>query len=134
MTLDSMIQRYVALRDKKEAIQEKHKTELAPVNEFLSQLEAHMLEAMNQQGLQNVKSPHGTAFKVTRTSATVSDWEQFLAYVRNNEAWDLLERRVAKLAAQAVIEETQTPIPGVETSSEVCVNVRRPTAKSVAGK
>jgi hypothetical protein len=53
---------------------------------------------------------------------------EFLGFVRAKEAWDLLEARVSKLAAQELIKETKLPIPGVETSSEVVVNVRRASA------
>jgi hypothetical protein len=75
-----------------------------------------------------MKSPHGTAYRTVRTSAKVIDMVEFLGFVRAKEAWDLLEARVSKLAAQELIKETKLPIPGVETSSEVCVNVRRASA------
>jgi hypothetical protein len=75
-----------------------------------------------------MKSPHGTAYRTVRTSAKVIDWVQTLTYIREHNAWDLLEARVSKLAAQELIKETKLPIPGVETSSEVCINVRRASA------
>ena len=129
MTLDYMIQKYVALRDKKEAIEEKHKAELVPFREAMNMLEAYMLEALDNQGLQSMRSPHGTAFKKLRTSAKVTSWSEVLDFIRANNAWDLLEQRVSKLAAQNIIEETKKPIPGVETTSEVCVNVQRARSK-----
>jgi hypothetical protein len=133
MTVDTMIEKYVQLRDRKKLKEDEHKAELAPFNEALSRLEGYMLEALNQAGLDSMKSPHGTAYKSTRTSAKVIDWVTTLNYIKENNAWDLLEARVSKLAAQEIIKETKLPIPGVETSSELCVNVRRASA-SGAGK
>ena len=52
------------------------------------------------------------------------DWPETLRYIREREAWDLLEARVSKTAAAVVVEETGAPIPGVETTSEIRVNVQ----------
>ena len=128
LTADAMIERYVKLRDKKKEIEARHKDELAPFNDALKRLEGFMLEALNQSGLDSMKSAHGTAFKSTRTSATVKDWPLTLAFIREHQAWDLLEARVAKTVAYQIIADTQAPIPGVETSAELTVNVRRPSA------
>lgn len=129
MTVDVMIEKYLRLRDKKKSIEDEHKQQLAPYNEAMTVLEGWLLEVMNQAKLKSLPTDQGTAYQSTRTSAKVTDWAAVLTYIRQNEAWDLLEARVSKLAAEAIIEQTQLPIPGVETSSEICVNVRRPTAK-----
>jgi hypothetical protein len=128
MSSDDMISKYIRLRDKVKAIKDRHTEELAPYNNAMSTLEGWMLETLNAAGLQSMKSPHGTAYKSVRTSAKVIDWPATLSFIKANEAWDLLEARVSKLAAQAIIDETQLPIPGVETSSEIVVNVRRASA------
>lgn len=133
MTVDTMIEKYVALRDRKKALEDSHKAELVPFNQALDRLEGYMLEALNEAGLDSMKSPHGTAYKTMRTSAKVINWTETLTFIREREAWDLLEARVSKLAAQEIIKETSQPIPGVETSSELVVNVRRSNA-SPSGK
>lgn len=125
MTLDKAIASYVAIRDRKGDMEKRHAEELAPINQMLDRLEAFMLDAMNEAGLQSIKSPHGTAFKSKRTSAKVTDWDLTLPFIREHEVWELLERRVSKKAAEAIIEETQLPIPGVDMTTEIVVNVRR---------
>ena len=130
MTVDDMIDKYLRLRDKVKTIKEDHTKQLAPYAEAMNTLEAWLLEALNQAKLKSMNSPHGTAYKTTRTSAKVIDWPATLGFIQEKNAWDLLEARVSKLAVQAIIDETQQPIPGVETSSEVCCNVRRAGAGS----
>lgn len=134
MSVDTMIENYVKLRDRKKAVEDRHKTEIAPFKQAMDQLEGYLLEAMNQTGLDSMKSPHGTAFKSQRTSAVVRDWQATLGFIREHDAWDLLEARVAKTAAFNIIKETEQPIPGVETSAEVVVNVRRAGEKPPVGK
>lgn len=133
MDADTMIEKYVALRDKVKLIKEAQAEQLRPYTEVMDRLEGWLLETLNQAGLSSMRSPHGTAFKSLRTTTKVVDREAWLDFVRTNEAWDLIESRAAKNAAEAIIEETQRPIPGVEVSSEMTVNVRRPSA-GAAGK
>jgi hypothetical protein len=132
MSVDVMIEKYVKLRDKKKEIADAYAVQVAPFDDAMDRLEGYMLEALNQSGLTSMKSAHGTAYKSMRTSAKVVDWPETLAYIKENNAWDLLEARVSKLAAQQIITETKRPIPGVETSSETCVNVRRASATSTS--
>jgi len=125
MTPDAMIEKYVALRDRKKAIEDRHKTELAPFNELLDKLEGWLLEALNAADLQSMRSPHGTAYKSVRTAAKVTDWKLALDFILERKLYELLEARVSKTAAFAIIDETKLPIPGVDTTSEVVVNIRR---------
>jgi hypothetical protein len=127
MTMDNMIEKYVKIRDKKKVLEDQHKEAMKPYTDTLDRLEAYMLEAMNQSGLKSMKSPHGTAYQAVRTSAKVTDWPAALGYIREHQAWDLLEARISKLALQELTEATKDVVPGVETSSEVVVNVRRAT-------
>lgn len=125
MTMDNMIEKYVKIRDKKKVLEDQHKEAMKPYTDALAKLEAYMLEAMHQSGLKSMKSPHGTAYQAVRTSAKVTDWAAALGYIREHDAWDLLEARISKLALQELTETTKETVPGVETSSEVVVNVRR---------
>jgi hypothetical protein len=131
MDPDQMIEKYVKLRDKVKLIKEQQAAQLAPYNEIMERLEGWLLETLNQAGLSSMRSPSGTAYKSLRTTTKVVDREAWLNFVRENEAWDLIESRASKNAAEAIIEETQRPIPGVETSSEVVCNVRRASAGAV---
>lgn len=120
-----LVEKFVALRDKKEAIQKEHKEQLDPYNKALGQIEAALMDALNKAGADNMKTPGGTFFKTTRVSATVTRWSETLDYIREKEAWELLEARVSTTAAEAIIQETQAPIPGVTVKRDARLNVRR---------
>lgn len=125
MTLDQMVAKYVQLRDKLAAIVKDQKDALAPYNVAMATLENWMLDGLNKSGLDSAKTPHGTAYKSTRTSTKVMNWSDTLAWIRDKEAWDLLEARVSKTAVEAIMTETQQPIPGVSVTRETTLNVRR---------
>ena len=125
MTLDQMVDKYVQLRDKVTIIKKEQADALAPYNVAMAHLEAAMLDTLNQNGAESTRTEHGTVYKTTRTSTKVTEWSKTLEFIKAREAWDLLEARVSKTAAEAIIQETQAPIPGVTTTREIAIGVRR---------
>jgi hypothetical protein len=121
MNADKIIERYVALRDRKAEVEAKHKEELMPLREQLELCEAALQKLMNDAGVKQLKGDHGTAFVKEQVSAKVTAWDDTLRYIQEQEAWDLLERRVNK----TVVMEAEEEIPGVEISRRLTVNVRR---------
>lgn len=120
-----MIQRYLALRRRKEQLQEMHKKQLSPFNDMLSTLANLILAELNAAEVHSMSSPDGTVYKSTETSVTVKNWGATLSYIQTHQAWDLLEARVSKTAALMVMEETGEAIPGVSMSQESVLRVRR---------
>lgn len=125
MSVSEMTQKYLALRRRKEQLQEMHKKALHPFNDMLSTLANLILAELQQAGVTSMSSPDGTVYQSTETSVTVKDWAATLSYIQANQAWDLLEARVSKTAVMAVMDETSEPIPGVNVSQETVLRVRR---------
>lgn len=125
MTVAEMIQKFIALRERKRQIESVQKAQLKPFNEAIEQLGGLILLELDKQKLTSMRSDDGTVYKVVDTSVTVKDWPATFAYIQTNQAWDLLEARVSKTAALAVIEETQMPIPGVNVVQENVLRVRK---------
>jgi len=124
MTPADMTRRYLQLRAHIKQLEDKHKKELEPFLDMKFRLETALLDHLNQTGLDSTKCPDGTAFKSTVTSVSVKDWAATLDYIRQHELWDLLEARVSKTAAVEIINDTHTPIPGVEITSATVLRVR----------
>lgn len=124
MTPADMIEKYIALRNKVNKIEQRHKDELAPYTKVREQLENLLLAHLNDTGTDSTKCKFGTAFKSTATSVTVKDWATTLTYIKDNALWDLLEARVSKTAVVEIIEETKKPVPGVQISRATVLRVR----------
>lgn len=122
---DKLVDSYIKLRDKRDAIKKRHAEELAPYGSAMEKIEAILLERLNDAGLEAMKSSEGTVFKTTRTSAKVNSWSKTLEYIKEKDAWELLEARVSKTAVEAIVSETKAGIPGVDIVRETVVQVRR---------
>lgn len=125
MKLDEVVKNYIALRDKKAAINEEYKKKVAAIDVILNKVEAALLAAYQELGVDSIKTAEGTAYISNRTSATVADWDTLFSWIEERGAWEFLERRVSKTAVDAYKEEHQDIPPGVNYREEKTINVRR---------
>ena len=125
MNLDQITEMYIKIRDKKAAIAKRHKEELAPYNAKLEQVENAILAHFQKTGQTSSKTPHGTPYISTRTSATVDDRDAFIPFVVANKAYELLSNAIRKEALEEYIKETGEVPPGLKMSSMQTINVRR---------
>jgi hypothetical protein len=130
VTVDEVIAAYVKLRTKKDAIEAETKDRVKGIKEKLEQLEAWLKEKADEQGVTSFKTKHGTAFLTTTDYANVGDWDAVLEFVRENEAFDMLEKRISKIAVRGYIEANKEVPPGVNYGTKLEVNVRKPSVKA----
>ncbi len=124
-TVDQVIAAYRTLRSQKETIEERHKTELAPLKENMNKCLAWLQNKLQTQGLTNFKCPSGIAFLQNTNSVTVQDWEEFFTWVKTNDAPAFLERRAALSVVQEYVEANGQLPPGLSMNSVVEVRVRK---------
>ena len=129
VNIDHVVERYVALRDKKSSIENEAKERVVALKEKMSLLDAYIRQEADRQGVTSFRTEHGTAYVTTSDFASVADWDALLDYVKSNEAFDLLERRVSKNAARQYLEETGAVPAGVNYGTKVSVGIRRPGKK-----
>ncbi len=120
MNIDYLIALYVRKRDRLDELAAEHKARTAEIMEEMQLIEAGLQKLMEDQGVRQFKSAHGTAYQQAWTKASVADWEEALGYIRSNERWDLLTRAVNKTVALEIGE-----VPGVAVTRGIKVNVRR---------
>jgi hypothetical protein len=125
MNVDQVILAYRTLRSQKEAIEERHKAELAPLKENMNKCLAWLQNKLQTQGLTNFKCASGIAFLQNTMSVTVQDWEEFYAWVKANDAPAFLERRAAQSVVQEYAEANGQIPPGLSMNSVVEVRVRK---------
>ena len=123
--IEDVIKGFVSLRDKKAALKKKHAEELAPYTENMMKIEGWLMKDLQSRKVQSQKTAEGTAFIQKFTKATVRDRDAFLQHVKENDAWDLIENRVAKSVVEDHLENTGEVIPGVHYEKTLVVRVRR---------
>jgi hypothetical protein len=125
MTVDEVIAACLKLKTHKDQLADKHKAEMAPVNEQITKLEGWLQSELNKLGLQNFKGQSGIAFLQTATSATSESWDDTLKWILETGAYEFLEKRVSKTAVQDYMEQHGDAPPGVSVVRRTEVRVRK---------
>lgn len=122
---EMLVDQYVKLRDKLKEADDAHKEKTAAAREYKAQLEARLLEKLNEAGGDSVKTKAGTVYRTTRRSATIADGDAFRKFVISNEAFDLVDWRANATAVGDFIDDQQVPPPGVNFTTAFTVGIRR---------
>jgi len=130
LTVDKVISTYIKLRGQKEAIESDTREEVADIKEKMAKLEAWIQAESDRTGVKSFKTDAGTAFLTTSDFASVADWDEVLAFIKNTGAWEMLTRKVSKKAVREYIDEAGSVPNGVNFGTKVGVNVRRPAKKA----
>jgi hypothetical protein len=130
INVDDVIATYMKLRNQKEAIEAEVKDQVVGIKAKMEKLEAWIKEQADAQGVTSFKTKHGTAFLTTTDYANVADWDAVLDFIRENEAYDMLEKRISKIAVRGYIDLNKAVPAGVNYGTKLEVNIRKPSASA----
>jgi len=83
----------------------------------------------DSQGVDSFRTDEGTAYRNRKESYRVGDWNNVLGFIRSTENWQMLERRIGKLATKEIHEVTGQLPPGVDYVVEEVFVLRRPNER-----
>lgn len=121
------VRQFVEVRDRKAEFEEKVKEHRKEYLDVLSALEGQILAALDATGQESARTEFGTATSLYTDSASCTDPDAFVDFVRKHDAYELMERRASKVACRAFLEEHGELPPGVKLNTVRSVGVRRPT-------
>lgn len=125
MNYEMAAEKYLQVRNRIDAMERAHKEAKAELTEKLIALESWFTAKAQEDGLETVKTPSGTAYWSTHHTATVASREDFFNFCKQNDAWDMVESRASKTGVKSYIEANGAPPPGVNFSSTRVFNLRK---------
>ena len=129
LTVDTVVSKYIALRDKRSELKKQYEASDAPYREAMDKCEAWLLSQANALGVDNfaVKGV-GTAIKGRDMKVSCKDWGAFHTFVKENDQLDMFERRISRNIVKAYMENHGDEIPpGLDVIFEQTITVRRAT-------
>ena len=131
--LGDLIARYHALKDTLKEMEIEYAEATKPYNAAIQAIETECLARLQAQGLQNAKTPHGTAYLATQTRVSVRDKGEFFRHmqgsrktsVRIRDGCYMLDIRALKEPVKEFVKEHNANPPGVEVSHWVECNIRK---------
>lgn len=123
-----LIQVYIKIRDAKEALIKAQEAEVAALQAQLDTIEAHLLELCKETGQDGGKTEHGSFSRTVKTRYWTSDWDSMYQFIRDNDAPELLERRISQGNFKDFLAANPDKLPaGVNADSKYSITVRRAT-------
>ena len=122
----SLLKIFIGLRDRRARRKADFQLDDVDDKEKQEKIEIEFLRRFNKRGIDNVSARGiGTAYRSVRASAKVADWDSLLEFIQKEGAWEMLERRVSKVAVEQFKAETDDLPPGVDWGETQVINFRR---------
>ena len=126
--MDKLAKVYLRIRGAKAELTTQYEAELAELDKQEDEIDNAMKTQMMALGTKSMKTDAGTVMLGTKTRYTTQDWGSFKDFVIQNDAVDLLERRIAQRNMAQFLEENPTLVPpGLNSDTEYQISVRKPT-------
>jgi hypothetical protein len=121
-----LVKAYLKMRDARSALAAKFEADDKKIKEQMEVVENFLLETCKRAG-GNVSIPGvGTVIRGVSTRYWTSDWEAMHNFVKENDAIELLERRIAQRAMGEFLKANPDKLPkGMNVESKYTVTVRR---------
>lgn len=124
--LDKLVSVYIKIRDKKAELQAALAAQEEDLNLKLKAIELKLLEHCKDNGVESVRTESGTFYRSVRSKYWTSDWESMNRFILENEAPELLEKRIHQGNMKQFLEDNPEKLPqGLNCESEYTVTVRR---------
>ena len=123
---DKYVRAYIKMRDARAALTAEFEEKDKEIKKQMEIIESHLLEVCKTAGASSINTGAGTIIRSVKTRYWTSDWESMHEFIRENNALELLERRVAQTAMADFIKENPDKVPkGMNVDSKYTVVVRR---------
>lgn len=121
-TANKLVKIYLKIRDKRAELA-KQDSELEEQQDVI---EAELLNICKETGADGLRTEFGTVSRSVKKRYWTSDWSSFYDFVKEHNALELLEKRVAQSNMATFIEENPDAVPpGLQVDSRYTAVIRR---------
>jgi hypothetical protein len=129
LNLDELVKIYLTIRNERERLKSSWEVKDGELEQEMKLLEQSMLTVCNDTNASSIRTESGTVIRSLKERFTTNDWDNFKKFVLDNEAIDLLERRIHQGNFKEFMAEHQGEglPPGVNVMREFTIVVRKPS-------
>jgi hypothetical protein len=123
---DKLVKIYIKMRDKRSEIKAAFEQEDAAIKAQMEVVESKLLETCKVAGANSINTGVGTVIRSVQTRYWTSDWESMHQFIMENQAPELLERRISQTTMKEFITNHPDKLPkGLNADSKYVITVRR---------
>ena len=128
MKVDKLVKVYVKIRDKRADLKSEFEKKDEELKEALRVIENELLEVCKDTGAESLRTDYGTVTRRISKRYRTADWQSMYEFIKDNNALELLEKRIAQSNMSQFLQENPDKLPpGLNVDSRYAVTVRRKT-------
>ena len=126
--MDKLARVYRKMQTRIQELTAAYETEVEVLKAQQETVKNALKDQMLALGVKSVNTTEGTVILSTKVRYSTQDWDSFKAFMKENDAIDLLEKRIAQTNMANFLRDNPTLVPpGLNSNSEYSVSVRKPT-------
>lgn len=127
--LEELVKAYLTIRTERETLKNQYEANDKGLLDDMNALEKEMLVICNDTNASSIRTGSGTVIRKLNERYTTNDWDNFKKFVMDNDAVDLLERRIHQGNFKQFMSEHERDglPPGVNVMREFGIVVRKPS-------
>jgi hypothetical protein len=124
---EALVSAYINIRDERDRIINQQKQALKALEEQLETVSKALLEICKENKLDGFRTDFGTVSQITKTEYWTNDWESLYKFIKENDAFHLLHKRVNQSGMKEFLTENPDLHPaGLNVDQEYSIRVTRP--------
>jgi hypothetical protein len=128
-TADKLVKAYIKMRDFRSQLKSQYEEQDGTIKEQMELVESQLLDLCKTTGADSLRTKFGTVSRTVQTRYWTGDWEAMYKFIMENNAPDLLERRISQTQMREFIKENPDAMPiGLNVDNRYAVSVRRSKA------
>jgi hypothetical protein len=126
--MDKLVRVYIKIRNRIQKLTQDYEAQVEELEAQKSEIASAMKDQMLALGSTTLRTDAGTIMLGKKTRYYTDDWDSFKHFMVENDAIDLLEKRIAQTNMKTFLEENPGLVPpGLNSNTEYAVSVRKPS-------
>lgn len=122
ITADRLVKAYIKIRDARKELSQQD----AKLEEQQHMIQDKLLEICKETGAESLRTEFGTVTKRVAKQYWTHDWDSFYKFIKEHDAFPLLQRRISSAAMTEFLEEyPDLHPPGLNVDASYAISVRR---------
>lgn len=128
LPMDKLARIYMKMRAAIQDVEREYDSKIEALKAQQQEVKNAIKDQMLASGSKSVRTDHGTVMLTEKRRFYTQDWDSFKKFVIEQEAVELLERRIHQTNMGKFLEENPSLVPpGLNSDTEFDVSVRKPT-------
>jgi hypothetical protein len=126
--MDKLAKVYRRMQTRIQELTTQYENEVEDIKHQQEAVKIALKDQMLKLGVSSVRTDQGTVVLSTKTRYNTQDWDSFKEFIKEHDALDLLEKRIAQTNMATFLSENPRLVPaGLNSTTEYAISVRKPT-------